>query len=103
MRSFSLFAVLSVFLTLPAFGQGERATVTGTVSDSTGAVIPGTAVSIRNTQTNVTLKTETNTVGIYYLPALPPGQYDVTAEKQGFRPARVSNLGLTVASPQPSI
>jgi hypothetical protein len=96
MQTTILLAVLTTLLTLPAFSQGERATVTGTVSDSTGAVIPGASVSIRNLQTNITFKAETNSVGLYYLPALPPGQYDVSAEKQGFRPARVSNLGLTV-------
>src|SRR5262249_32003627 len=45
---------------------------------------------------NVVLRTTTNVAGLYYLPALPPGQYEVTAEKQGFRPARVENLTLTV-------
>ncbi len=77
-------------------GQGERATVTGTVADATGAIVPAAQVSIRNTGTNVTLKAETNSAGIYYIPALPPGEYDVTAEKQGFRPARVAGLRLTV-------
>src|SRR6266568_4106685 len=85
-----------VFLAGPAFGQGERATVTGAVSDSTQAVIPGATVAIRNIATNVVLRTTTNGAGLYYLPALPPGQYQVTAEKSGFRQARIDELTLTV-------
>src|SRR2546422_1031143 len=89
---------LSCFVLLAglAFGQGERATVTGSVSDSTQAVIPGATVAIRNIATNVVLRTTTNGAGLYYLPALPPGQYQVTAEKTGFRQARIDELTLTV-------
>jgi len=79
-----------------AFAQGERATVTGTVSDSTGAIIPSAAVAIRNTETNVTTRTTTNSAGLFYAPALPPGLYEVTTNKQGFRPSRLSELRLTV-------
>ncbi|MCX6593370.1 MAG: carboxypeptidase regulatory-like domain-containing protein [Acidobacteria bacterium] len=79
-----------------AFAQGERCTVTGSVTDSSGAVIPGANISIRNIQTNITSKASANAAGLYYVPALAPGQYEVTADSAGFRPARVSGLTLTV-------
>jgi hypothetical protein len=88
--SFTILALATLF------GQGERCTVTGTVADATGAIVPAAQVSIRNIRTNVTMRAETNSAGIYYLPALPPGEYDITAEKTGFRPAKVSDLRLTV-------
>lgn len=91
----ALFALLTLF-SPAALAQGERATVTGTVSDSTGAIIPDAAVAIRNTETNVTTRTTTNSAGLFYAPALPPGLYEVTTNKQGFRTNRLSDLRLTV-------
>ena len=60
-----------------AYGQGERATVTGTVNDSSGSIVVNADVSIRNVGTNVVAKTKTNNAGIYYLPSLPPGRYEL--------------------------
>src|SRR5260370_3872213 len=94
-----LHAAVACFLfgsAVSLFAQGERATVTGTVADATRAIVPGVSVSIRNIRTNVTLRTETNSAGLYYLPALPPGEYELTAEKAGFRPAKVENIPLSV-------
>ncbi len=93
---FVKYSLLLCLLAATAFAQGERATVTGNVSDTSGAIVPSVAITIRNLETNVTSRTTTNSAGLFYLPALPPGQYDVNAEKAGFRPSRVSNLRLTV-------
>jgi len=76
--------------------QGERAAVTGTVTDSSQAVISGAAVSIRNLATNVVTKTTSNAEGIYHIVALPPGEYELTVGKPGFRPSRTSNIPLSV-------
>ena len=83
-------------LLLPAtlFGQGERATVTGAVNDPTGRIVVGADVAIRNIGTNIF--TRTNSAGIYYLPALPPGQYELRVEHSGFRPSVISNIPLAV-------
>ncbi len=88
--------VAFVAFTSLAFGQGERATVTGTVTDPSGAIITGAEVQIRNVATNVLSKTQSNSSGIYYLPALPPGRYELRVEAQGFRPTVVSNIPLGV-------
>src|SRR5437867_6569059 len=91
-RFFSLF-LLSI---IAVFAQGERTSITGTITDSTGAIIPGASVTVRQVSTNVTNRTQSNSAGLYYLPALSIGEYELSVEKQGFRPARVSGIQLTV-------
>ena len=78
------------------FGQGERATITGTVSDASGAVVTTATVKVRHVATNVTTTTQTNNAGLYYVPSLQPGTYELTVEAQGFKPYRVSNIPLSV-------
>lgn len=88
--------VAGTLFSLSLFAQGERASLTGTVTDTTQAVIPEVTISIRNIATNIITRSQTNAQGIYYVPALPPGSYELTAEKQGFRPSRTSNIPLSV-------
>jgi hypothetical protein len=59
-------------------------TITGEVKDSSGAVIPGATVTATNTGTNASREVQTNEAGIFNFPALPPGNYSVKAELQGF-------------------
>jgi hypothetical protein len=66
------------------WGQTNRAIITGTVTDPSGAVVAGASVSATNKGTNVQTKTVSNGVGIYVLPDLPPGQYSVEFEMSGF-------------------
>jgi hypothetical protein len=66
------------------WAQANRATITGTVTDSTGALMPGVTVTATNTGTNVAATTVSNQDGIYVLPNLFPGQYTVKLEKSGF-------------------
>jgi len=84
------------FVTLPCSGQANRATITGIVTDSTGAVIPGADVTAVNTGTNVPTKTVSNNDGVYVLPNLFPGPYNVTFEKSGFE--TVQRPGVTLHS-----
>ena len=88
--------VLSALFTAITFGQGERATVTGIVTDPTQGTVVGAQVSIRNIDTNIVTKTKTNSAGIYYLPALSPGRYELRIEQAGFRPAIVADIPLGV-------
>src|SRR5436190_20335448 len=62
-------------------------TITGQVKDATGAVIPGATVTVTNTATNATRTTVSNGVGLYDVPALPPGPYRVKSELDGFKNA----------------
>ena len=64
---------------------GQDAAVTGTVTDTVGALVPDVAIRIRNTDTNITRTVVTNHEGTYTITNLPPGPYELTAEMQGFR------------------
>src|SRR5262249_33930168 len=67
------------------FGQSDRATITGTVTDPTGAAVPGAAVTAINDSTKVSTKTVTSAEGVYTIPYLALGSYQVVAEMQGFK------------------
>src|SRR5499427_307747 len=84
-RSFVVVLTL-LFLCAPVFAQ-TLGTITGEVKDSTGAVIPGVVVTVTNKATNATRTTTSNAVGLYDIPALPPGQYSVKTELDGFKTA----------------
>jgi hypothetical protein len=93
--------LLTIFVVLAAVGnaiaQLPTATILGVVKDNTGAVIPETAVTARNTETGQTRTTTTNADGSYRLPALPVGPYEVRAERAGFQTAIQTNLTLVVS------
>jgi hypothetical protein len=68
---------------LPA--QANRATITGTVTDSSGAVVVGVEVSAKNLGTNEVTRVFSNGDGIYTIPNLPPARYALTFQKAGFK------------------
>lgn len=80
---------LSAILAAPLFAQGESS-IEGTVTDSSGGAIPGVAVQIRNLETGAERRLATGDDGRFSAAALPVGQYEVRAEKSGFR-AEVKN------------
>lgn len=79
------FAVLALALALasPAFAQEQRGSIEGVVRDASGAVLPGATVDATSNVGPAT-STVTDSVGQYRFPALPPGNYKVTANLQGF-------------------
>src|SRR5215510_6636726 len=83
---FSMLVAISVF-SIDTFAQGIRATVTGRVIDSSGAVVPKAKVTITNTGTNETRSVEAGEEGDYTIPQLPPGDYALTVEQLGFKKA----------------
>jgi len=82
-----------------AYAQGNRAPLTGTVTDSGGGIIPGATVAVKNNATNVTINTVTNNVGLFSVPALEPGTYTVTVSLSGFKTAAVNDVHLVAATP----
>lgn len=80
------FLGLSFFLAfgLVAYGQ-ETGTITGSVLDPSGAVIPNASVSVTNDSTSAVFKTTTGSAGIYRVVSLTPGSYTVKAEAKGFK------------------
>lgn len=83
-----------------AFGQGAVGTLTGTVEDTSGAVVPGAAIVVTNVATGVESRTTTTSAGAYTLPYLPAGTYRVRVTAPGFRPAEQENVILRVAQNQ---
>jgi hypothetical protein len=71
-------------------------TITGEVKDTSGAVIAGAAVTIRNTSTNASRTDQTNSDGLYVFPSLIPGAYDVSVQANGFRAETRTNVELQV-------
>src|SRR5665811_201689 len=85
MRSFvlCLVALLSAAFCLNA--QESRATISGLVTDSSGAAVPDAQVSAINLETGLTVKSQANGQGLYVIPYLLPGQYKIQVERTGFK------------------
>ncbi len=98
----SLFFVLALtlFPTVPANAQVSGATLLGTVTDTSGAVIPGVMIAIKNTATGVVRNLTTDEAGFYSAPNLQAGSYEVTASAAGFNRVVQSNITLTVGAQQ---
>ena len=79
-----------------AFSQAiNTGTVIGTITDTSGAVIPGAKITLTDTSTNASRATVSNATGQYVFQAVPPGTYDLIVVQKGFQKARVQ--GQTVA------
>src|SRR5688500_9835952 len=76
--------VLSV-TSIVSFAQIGTSTITGRVTDASGAVAPNISVSVVHKGTNFSYSAITNTEGLYRVPSLQPGQYRVTFEAPGFK------------------
>src|SRR4030095_7992698 len=86
LRHVATAVVCCLFIVLLGFGQtGINATLSGTVADSSGALIPGVEVSATNTGTGVVAMGVTNESGTYRFPSLQPGPYEVKAALAGFQ------------------
>src|ERR1700733_5381906 len=89
------FFVLAFFLIASAaLSQSDRGTITGTVADPAGAVIPGLAVQAKNTATGVVYEGATSNTGNYTISQLPAGEYEVSTTAPGFK--KYTRTGLTV-------
>src|SRR5262245_41994557 len=73
-----------MFGTIGFAQEGINATLSGTVSDATGALIPGVEVTAKNIATGVTVTSLTNETGTYRFPSLQPGTYEAAAALTGF-------------------
>src|SRR5205823_8592920 len=67
------------------FGQEFSATMSGVVQDANGGLVPGVSVTAKHTGSGLTRTVVTNETGSYRMPALPVGEYEVTAELSGFK------------------
>src|SRR4051812_10298024 len=95
-RAAYVLALLAIAFHAPLNVQAQSGagSISGSVTDPTGAVVPDTLVTVTNTATNVAMKVNTNAAGDFTAPNLPVGQYNVRAEKGGFKPTVLSNVTL---------
>jgi len=97
MRTVRTLAVL--FLCVVAvFGQTNKGGISGTVTDTTGAVIPAATVTVTNRGTNQKVKLATSEAGVYTATSLEPVTYSVTVEVEGFKKAVVDNVKVDTAT-----
>jgi len=97
-RSFGiLLALLAIVATLSS-AQTFRGTILGTVSDTSGAVITGATVRVKNAATGLERTAESSTDGNYAIPELPIGTYTVTVTHPGFQTAAITNVVVDVAT-----
>ena len=87
--------VILIF-TSASLAQVGRASITGTVTDPSGAVVSNVAVTVTNLDTGIVSPSVTNSVGIYSVPDLPPGNYSVEFLKEGFKPVKLTGVSLHV-------
>jgi hypothetical protein len=100
MPSVSLLGILiclSLAVAELALGQTSNAQVTGLVTDSSGASIPGASVKVVNTATNVTVQAQTNPAGVYVITQLIPGVYRITVSNAGFKSVEQPNVVLRIS------
>src|ERR1700722_5948440 len=94
-------AILAATLACGAlFGQVNPATVTGTVTDPTGAAIPSAKIEARNISTGVISTTASNDVGRYGISSLAIGTYDFTVTANGFQTLKRTGIALSAGQVQ---
>ena len=91
-------ALAVVILSAAAAGAQDTGSITGTVKDQSGGVLPGATVTLVNTAVAVNQTAVTNTQGTFIFPLLPAGTYTITVELTGFKKAGKTNVILLVAS-----
>ncbi|HEX4311792.1 MAG TPA: carboxypeptidase regulatory-like domain-containing protein [Acidobacteriaceae bacterium] len=97
-----MFILLTSVLTVGAVPAAAQSTtegaIAGTVFDTSGAVIPGAAVVLRNTETNGSIRLSTDSSGYFKAPLVPSGNYTVTITASGFGPYTANQVAVTVGS-----
>jgi hypothetical protein len=93
LRRYTLFLVL----TFSAFAQSDKGTITGQISDSSGALIPGATITAINPENGVELKGQTTDTGNYTIGSVPAGVYNLIVEAQGFRKFEQKGIRVQVA------
>ncbi len=98
-RTVRLCVSLVACLAVASLLEAQTATtglVTGSITDTSAAVIPGAAVELVETTTKATVSQKCNEAGQFVFPNVPPGLYRLTAKMQGFRTAAVQQLRVEV-------
>ena len=92
-RSLQFLAIL-FSLAVVAWAQSQNASISGQVTDESGAVVPSANVTVTSSERNSTLKVNCDTDGRYAFPNLPPGSYELAATAPGFKTSVQSGITL---------
>src|SRR3954468_14931381 len=95
-RQIFAFFLLACASIATVWGQAVTASLVGTITDASGAVVVNAKIVITETNTGVSRTINTNESGNYALPNLPPGMYAVTAEQAGFKKATRAGVDVPV-------
>jgi len=93
----TLLVLLLCALPAAALAQQETATISGTITDATGASVPNAVVIVTNVQTGISVRTEATEAGTYVVPSLRPGDYSIAVESKGFQKTVRTGVTLQVA------
>src|SRR5262249_19859152 len=91
-----LLVVLIALLLSHSAAQSLFGTILGTLTDSTGAVVPRATIKTKNTGTGAVRTTTSNEAGDYQIPTMPVGVYEVSVEASGFKRSVVASVTLAV-------
>src|SRR5438067_1440503 len=95
-RTFEFLIFTFVFVSM--LWASDTGSISGVVTDPTGAVVPDVTVTARNTSTGIERSVVTNAQGVYALPNLAVGTYDLTFRKEGFKELRQTGLKVDVTA-----
>ena len=97
MKTPALIVILAVFVYAPVgFAQEDKAVLTGLITDTSEAVVPGAIIEVASAVNGFVRKSESNHSGSYTIGGLPVGVYDITVRKDGFQGARFNSVKLVV-------
>src|ERR1044072_3347196 len=95
---YTLLALLIALVPVALFAQSSNGSISGVVSDDSGAALPGVTVTATNTATGVARTTVSNATGHYQIALLPPATYNVGAELSGFQPIKRDKIVVNVGT-----
>ena len=112
-NAFLLILIVSLLITGTVWAQARAATLSGTVTNPSGAAVPNAKVSARNLATGQSIEARTDAAGLYTIPNLIPGEYEVSVSAEGFGPTtskvtlaagtgQTMNLALPASSGNPA-
>jgi hypothetical protein len=94
-KSKCFLAILAILVLVPlAYSQDVRASITGQITDPTGAAVAGATVHVTNVATSTVISAKSNETGTFATPFLAPGQYEITVEASGFKKFVRQNIAL---------